>query len=94
MVVGTSRPSQFSFATTQIERQFMSRLWSWPGSLTKEVVTAYENSLQHMYQRLAAGGYADIEHCLYKFLDPDKVIEKDVLGITGNIAPNGAAIND
>ena len=94
IVVGASKPSQFSLEMTQIERQFMSRLWSWPGQLTAEVVTAYENSLQHMYQRLAARGYADIEHCLYKFLDHDKVIEKDVLGISGNIAPNGAAIND
>lgn len=94
MVVGASRPSQFSFEITQVERQFMSRLWSWPGSLTAEVVVAYENSLQHMYQRLAAGGYADIEHCLYKFLDRNKVIEKDVVGISGNIAPNGAAVND
>lgn len=94
IVVGASRSSQFPFEATQIERQYMSRLWSWPGALTAEVIVAYENSLQHMYQRLAARGYADIEHCLYKFLDPDKVIEKDLLGVQGNIAPNGAAIND
>jgi len=94
MVVGTSKASQFSYQTTQIERQFMSRLWSWPAALTPEVIGAYNNSLQHMYQRLASGGYADIEHCLYKFLDHTKVIEKDVLGITGHIAPNGAVIND
>ena len=94
IVVGTSRSSQFPFDATQIERQYMSRLWSWPAALTAEVVEAYQNSLNHMYQRLASKGYADIEHCLYKFLDPNKVIEKDLLGVQGNIAPNGAAIND
>lgn len=94
MVLGASKPSQFSFNITQVERQYMSRLWSWPTALTTEVITAYENSLQYMYERLAAGGYVDIEHCLYKFLDHDKVLEKDVLGIQGNIAPNGVAIND
>jgi hypothetical protein len=72
----------------------MSRLWSWPADLTEEVIEAYKNSLQYMYQRLNARGYVDIEHCLYKFLDKEKVIEKDIVGISGNIAPNGAAIND
>lgn len=94
MVLGASRPSQFSYDTTQVERQYMSRLWSWPASLTPEVITAYEASLVYMYERLATGGYVDIEHCLYKFLDHNKVIEKEVLGIHGNIAPNGAVIND
>jgi hypothetical protein len=94
MVLGTSKSSQFSYEVTQVERQYMSRLWSWPAPLTSEVVVAYEASLQYMYERLAVGGYVDIEHCLYKFLDHNKVIEKDVLGIRGNIAPNGAAIND
>jgi hypothetical protein len=47
-----------------------------------------------MYQRLANNGYADIEHCLYKFLDPAKIINKEPLGIVGNIAPNGVPIKD
>lgn len=94
MVVGSSKSSQFPFAVTQVERQYMSRLWSWPSELTAEVIAAYDNSLQFMHERLASGGYVDIEHCLYKFLDQNKVLEKDVLGIRGNIAPNGAAISD
>ena len=94
MVVGKSKSSQFAFETTQIERQFMSRLWSWPVELTDEVIDVYINSLKFMYERLQAGGYADIEHCLYKFLDHDKIIEKDTVGVQGNIAPNGVAVND
>ena len=94
IVVGKSRSSQFPFAATGVERQYMSRLWSWPSKLTPEVITGYNQGLEYMYQRLAAGGYVDIEHVLYKFLDPAKVLEKDVLGLHGNIGPNGAAVAD
>lgn len=94
IVVGQSRPSQFDFLLTGIERQYMSRLWSWPNELTREIISVYANSLNYMYQRLSASGYVDIEHCLYRFLDRTKVLEKEVLGVYGNIAPNGVAIND
>lgn len=94
IVVGRSRDSQFPYHITQVERQYMSRLWSWPSVLTDEVIQSYDRSLNYMYERLSARGYVDIEHCLYKFLDRDKVIEKDIVGISGNIAPNGAPIND
>lgn len=94
IVVGKSKTSQFPFALTQVDKQYMSRLWSWPTALNDEIIGVYDNSLKFMYERLANKGYADIEHCLYKFLDQDKVLEKDVLGIQGNLGPNGAAIND
>lgn len=94
MVIGTKQTSQFPYAVTQVEAQYMCRLWSWPTVLNDEVIAAYDNSLNYMYQRLAAGGYADIEHCLYKFLDPAKVINRDVMGVVGNIAPNGAPIRN
>ena len=94
MVIGTKQTSQFPFEVTQVEAQYMCRLWSWPTVLNAEVIAAYDNSLRYMYERLAAGGYADIEHCLYKFLDPAKVINRDVMGVVGNIAPNGAPIRN
>lgn len=79
IVIGASRGSQFPFATTQVSRQYMSRLWSWPKDLTDEVINVYGQGLNYMYERLAAGGYCDIEHMLYKFLDKEKVIEVPVL---------------
>jgi hypothetical protein len=54
----------------------------------------YDRGLVYMGERLAQGGYVDIEHMLYKFLDPTKLIEKQILGLEGNIAPNGAAVQD
>jgi hypothetical protein len=47
-----------------------------------------------MAQRVANGGYADIEHVLYKFLPTDLVTEIPVLGVEGTIAPNGVAIKN
>ena len=94
IVIGPKKSSQFPLQVTQVEAQYMSRLWSWPGQLTSEVITCYDNALEFMYQRLANKGYADIEHCLYKFLDPAKIINKEALGVTGNLAPNGTPIKD
>ena len=94
IVISKSRNSQFAFETTGIKQQYMSRLWSWPTALNKEVIEAYGNSLNYMFERLTHGGYADIEHCLYQFLDQEKIIEKDPIGITGNISPNGAPVKD
>jgi hypothetical protein len=45
-----------------------------------------------MVQRLAKGGYADIEHCLCYSIPPSLVKEVDEVGVYGNIAPNGAPI--
>lgn len=94
IVIGANRASQFPFSTTQVSRQYMSRLWSWPKDLTPEVIQAYEQGLEYMYERLAAGGYCDIEHMLYKFLPKEKVMEVPILGLKGNIAPNGVPIED
>ena len=94
IVVAKRRHSQFPYAVTHVDAQFMSRLWSWPRPLTNEIVGAYDNILTYMYERLANGGYCDIEHGLYQFLDHNKIIEKDLVGITGNIGPNGAKVED
>ena len=94
IVLGSKKDSQFPFKITETEFQYMSRLWSWPPILTEEIIEAYDNSLKYMSQRLAAGGYVDIEHCLYKFIDSAKIVEKSPLGLIGNIAPNGVAIKD
>jgi len=94
IVVGTKKKSQFPKSLTGVDFQYMSRLWSWPAVLNDEIIQVYDSSLAYMYERLAQSGYVDIEHCLYKFLDPNKILETSQLGVTGNIAPNGVAIKD
>lgn len=94
IVIGAKKKSQFPYSITQCEYQYMSRLWSWPIGLTSEIIAAYDNMLNYMYERLSVGGYADIEHCLYKFLDKSKIYEVPTLGLEGSIAPNGTPVKD
>jgi hypothetical protein len=56
---------------TGIELQYMARLWSWPAAQTERVIQVYNDSLSYIGQRVSVGGYADIEHVLYKFLPAD-----------------------
>lgn len=95
ITVSRARPSQFSQQVTGgITQQFMSRLWSWPSSFTDKIISVYDSSLEYMFSRLSVGGYADIEHTLYHFLDHNKLVQLDKIGITGNIGPNGAKVED
>lgn len=94
ILVGPKHRSQFSFEVTGIELQYMARLWSWPKSMTPEIIKIYADSLSYIAGRVAQGGYADIEHVLYKFLPTDLVTEIPVMGVEGTIAPNGVAIKN
>ncbi len=94
IIIGPKHQSQFPLEVTGIELQYMARLWSWPASYTQEIIQVYQDSLSYIGQRISQGGYADIEHVLYKFLPPDLVVEIPKLGVEGTIAPNGIAIRN
>jgi hypothetical protein len=94
IVIGPKHKSQFPFEVTGIELQYMARLWSWPIAQNDRVIQVYDDSLNYIGERVAQGGYADIEHVLYKFLPPELVQEIPLLGVEGTIAPNGAAIKN
>jgi hypothetical protein len=94
IVIGPKHQSQFPFHVTGIELQYMARLWSWPADQTEQVIQVYNDSLSYIGQRVSQGGYADIEHVLYKFLPADLVQELPVLGVEGFIAPNGVPIKN
>ena len=94
IVIGPSQSSQFDYNLTLVERQYMARLWSWPAALQDEVHTVYANSLDYFKSRVANGGYVDIEHVLYKFLNRDHLVEVEHVGVEGTIAPNGVPIKN
>ncbi len=94
IIIGPKHRSQFPFEVTGIELQYMARLWSWPASLTPLITNVYNNSLAYIAERINRGGYADIEHVLYKFLPEELVTEIAVTGVEGNIAPNGVPIKN
>jgi len=92
IVIGRRRPSQFPFQVTRLAEQYMARLLSWPTFMHSNMISYYYEARDYMKGRLAAGGYADIEHCLFHALPKDCVLEIDEVGVYGTIAPNGAAI--
>lgn len=94
IVIGPKYKSQFPPEITTVPFQYMARLWSWPNSRIDEVVKVYTDSFVFFAERLAAGGYVDIEHVLAKFLNPAVVHEIQNLGVEGQIAPNGQPIKN
>lgn len=94
IIIGPKHTSQFPFEMTGIKLQYMARLWSWPSNQTERIIQVYTDSLNYIGERVSQGGYADIEHVLYKFLPEDLVTELPVLGVEGSIAPNGIAIRN
>jgi hypothetical protein len=94
IIIGPKHKSQFPFEVTGIELQYMARLWSWPIAQNDRVVQVYDDSLNYIGERVSRGGYADIEHVLYKFLPVELVQEIPLLGVEGSIAPNGAPIKN
>jgi hypothetical protein len=94
IIIGPKHQSQFPFEVTGIELQYMARLWSWPADKTDIAIQVYDSSLDYIGKRVNTGGYADIEHVLYKFLPKELVTEIPVMGVEGTIAPNGIAIRN
>lgn len=94
IIIGPKHTSQFPYEMTGIKLQYMARLWSWPSNQTERIIQVYTDSLNYIGERVSQGGYADIEHVLYKFLPEDLVTELPVLGVEGSIAPNGIAIRN
>lgn len=87
--------SQFSSELTGgVSLQYMSRLWSFDSSLLPYVSNAYHDMFNHMMQRLTNNGYIDIEHLLFHHLEKDLIINPSIMGIQGNIAPNGVLISE
>lgn len=74
--------------------QYMSRLWSFDSSLLPHIIDAYANMFEDMKSRLENGGYIDIEHLLYKHLKSEYINTFDVIGVSGNIAPNGMEVSE
>lgn len=87
--------SQFSSQITGgVTSQYMSRLWSFDAALTTYIKECYNVMVNDMLERVNNEGYIDIEHLLYKRLDPTLIQNVKQIGIEGALAPNGAVIEE
>lgn len=84
-------PPHVTGGTTE---QYMSRLWSFDAKLLPYISGVYKTMFADMSDRVAANGYIDIEHLLFKHLNPDLIQRIEKIGVEGNIAPNGQGVSD
>lgn len=80
--------------TGGVTLQYMSRLWSFDGEMIDYICEVYRHMLKNMIDTVNQGGYIDIEHSLFKFLDSKIIVNPEKIGLIGNLAPNGALVTE
>ena len=93
-VVSKRMLSQFAHGITEVDQQYMLRVYSFGGNRIREFLMLLDDMILHMQERCNKGGYIDIEHLWYKFLPRDAIIEFDRTGVRGHVAPNGTFIEN
>lgn len=68
------------------EYNYKTRLYSFCGSLSNYMKDKYQEMFDFILPFYDSGGFTDVEHIMYKFLDHDKVIEMEPLGVSGIFA--------
>lgn len=87
--------SQFPIGVTGgVNRQYMSRLWSFDPILLNETIATFTTMINNFIDRVNNKGYIDIEHSFYKFMDPQKVIEFEKTGVAGQFGATGCTVED
>jgi hypothetical protein len=71
-----------------------TRLYSFTPSLLIDTINLFRQIIENMFATFNQGKYIDVEHSMAKFIPADKLVELDVVGLQGNIAPNGMMIID
>jgi len=94
-IFAARRPSQFpAIVTDGLSQQVMSRLWSWPPQKTALIFFRYNLMIEDFIGTMAQKKYRDIEHLLFKYFGGPYMVELPVIGVEGEIGPNGAAVKD
>jgi len=89
-----AQPSWIPKEHTGVETLYQTRLWSFTPDLLINTIGLFQTIIQNMFDTLNKQQYIDVEHSMSKFLPKDKLVELDVVGLQGNIAPNGMMIID
>ena len=74
--------SQFTSSQTGgVIFQYMSRLWSFDSELLPNVADSYKKMFDTINRVLGSGGYIDIEHLLFVYLNPTSIQKIAKIGI-------------
>lgn len=77
---------------TGVDKLLQTRLWSFTPSLLDETIGMFAKILANMFDTYNKKHYIDVEHSMYKFINQDKLVQLDTVGLKGHIAPNGMII--
>jgi len=75
------------------EWQYRTRLYSFPGSMIPYMKNKYYDMINFFWE-LYKTSFSDIEHVMYKFMDHDKVLEIDKIGLTGIFAERDQLVDE
>ena len=89
-----AQPSWIPPADTGVNTLLQTRLWSFTPDMLVETIDIYKMIIENMISLFNQQKYIDNEHAMAKFIPKDKLVELDVVGLQGNIAPNGMMIID
>lgn len=88
------QPSWIPQTDTGVDYLLQTRLYSFPPSLFLNTIKLFEAIINNMFATFNQQKYIDVEHSMAKFVPTDKLVEIDVVGLQGNIAPNGMMVID
>jgi len=89
-----AQPSWINPQDTGVNTLLQTRLWSFTPSLFLATIDLYKNIIETMVSLFNQNKYIDNEHAMSKFIPKDRLVELDIVGLQGNIAPNGMMIID
>lgn len=89
-----SQPSWINPQDTGVTTLLQTRLYSFTPSLYVDTVGLFQKIINNMFDLINQQKYIDVEHSMSKFIPADKLVELDVVGLQGNIAPNGMVVID
>lgn len=79
---------------TGVNTLLQTRFFAFGPELFEEFKSIYKSIMENMFNLVNQGKYIDLEHSMSKFIPKDKLVELDQVGVKGNIAPNGAGVED
>jgi hypothetical protein len=95
IVFAKRKQSQFPAEVTGgVKEQYMSRCWSFPAAELEGIAKMFVAMRKCMFTIVKDGGYIDIEHLLFLYSNPAKVIEVNTVGVQGLLGPNGTLVRD
>jgi hypothetical protein len=89
-----AQPAWISPEDTGVTTLLQTRLWSFSPDLLDATIQLYQQIIGNMMETFNNQKYIDNEHSMSKFIPKDRLVELEIVGLQGNIAPNGMMVID